>query len=52
MITSWGNSYNIGVAASGPKGLMVPIVRNADQLSFAEVELEIKRLAGLAATTN
>lgn len=42
------NFYNIGVAVSGPKGLMVPVVRNADQLSFAEVELEIKRLAGLA----
>ena len=38
------NFYNIGVAVSGPKGLMVPVVRNADQLSFAEVELEIKRL--------
>jgi 2-oxoglutarate dehydrogenase E2 component (dihydrolipoamide succinyltransferase) len=42
------NFYNIGVAVSGPKGLMVPVVRNADQLSFSEVELEIKRLAGLA----
>jgi 2-oxoglutarate dehydrogenase E2 component (dihydrolipoamide succinyltransferase) len=27
---------------------MVPVVKNADQLSFSEVELEIKRLAGLA----
>lgn len=42
------NFYNIGVAVSGPKGLMVPVVRNADQLSFSEIELEIKRLAGLA----
>jgi 2-oxoglutarate dehydrogenase E2 component (dihydrolipoamide succinyltransferase) len=42
------NFYNIGVAVSGPKGLMVPVLRNADQLSFSEVELEIKRLAGLA----
>ena len=42
------NFYNIGVAVSGPKGLMVPVVNNADQLSFAEVELEIKRLAELA----
>lgn len=40
--------YNISVAVSGPKGLMVPVIRNADQMSFAEVELEIKRLAGLA----
>jgi 2-oxoglutarate dehydrogenase E2 component (dihydrolipoamide succinyltransferase) len=42
------NYYNIGVAVSSPKGLMVPVVKNADQLSFSEVELEIKRLAGLA----
>ncbi len=42
------NFYNVGVAVSGPKGLMVPVVRNADQLSFSEIELEIKRLAGLA----
>ena len=40
--------YNIGVAVSGPRGLMVPVVKNADQMSFAEVELEIKRLSGLA----
>lgn len=37
--------YDIGVAVGGPKGLVVPIVRNADQLSFAEIELEIERLA-------
>ena len=40
--------YNISIAVSGPKGLMVPVVRNVDQMSFSEVELEIKRLAGLA----
>ena len=40
--------YNIGVAVSGPRGLMVPVVKNADQMSFADVELEIKRLSGLA----
>lgn len=39
------NYYDIGVAVGGPKGLVVPIVRNADQLSFAEIELEIARLA-------
>ncbi len=38
--------YDIGVAVGGPKGLVVPIVRNADQLSFAEIEMEITRLAG------
>ncbi len=37
--------YDISVAVSGPKGLVVPVVRNADQLSFAEIELEIARLA-------
>jgi 2-oxoglutarate dehydrogenase E2 component (dihydrolipoamide succinyltransferase) len=37
--------YNIGVAVSGPKGLVVPVVRDADRLSFAEVEVSIGRLA-------
>ena len=36
---------DISVAVSGPKGLMVPVVRNAEVLSFAEIESEIKRLA-------
>ncbi|GLB54119.1 dihydrolipoyllysine-residue succinyltransferase component of 2-oxoglutarate dehydrogenase complex [Neptunitalea chrysea] len=36
---------DISVAVSGPKGLMVPIVRNAENLSFRGVEAEIKRLA-------
>jgi 2-oxoglutarate dehydrogenase E2 component (dihydrolipoamide succinyltransferase) len=36
---------DISVAVSGPKGLMVPIVRNAELLSFRGVEAEIKRLA-------
>jgi 2-oxoglutarate dehydrogenase E2 component (dihydrolipoamide succinyltransferase) len=36
---------DISVAVSGPKGLMVPVVRNAEGLSFREVEAEIKRLA-------
>jgi 2-oxoglutarate dehydrogenase E2 component (dihydrolipoamide succinyltransferase) len=40
--------YDIGVAVSSPKGLVVPVVRNADLLSFAQVEAEIKRLAGKA----
>lgn len=42
------NYYHIGVAVGGPKGLVVPVVRNADQLSFAEVEGEISRLARAA----
>jgi len=36
---------DIGIAVSSPKGLMVPIVRNAEQMSLAEIEREIKRLA-------
>ncbi len=36
---------DISIAVSGPKGLMVPVVRNADNLSFAGIEKEIKRLA-------
>ena len=36
---------DISVAVSGPKGLMVPVVRNAEKLSFAGVENEIGRLA-------
>ena len=40
------NDYaDIGVAVSSPKGLMVPVVRNAEQMSLAEIEKEIKRLA-------
>lgn len=38
------NYYDIGVAVSAPQGLVVPVVRDADQLSFAEVEKEIGRL--------
>ncbi len=41
-------SYNfcdISVAVSGPKGLMVPVMRSAETLSFRGVEAEIKRLA-------
>ncbi|RLE24757.1 MAG: dihydrolipoamide succinyltransferase [Acidobacteria bacterium] len=37
--------YDIGVAVSSEKGLVVPVVRDADTLSFAGVESEIKRLA-------
>ena len=36
---------DISVAVSGPKGLMVPVVRNAENLSFSQIETEIKRLA-------
>jgi 2-oxoglutarate dehydrogenase E2 component (dihydrolipoamide succinyltransferase) len=36
---------DVGIAVSSPKGLMVPILRNAEQMSLAEIEREIKRLA-------
>lgn len=36
---------DIGIAVSSPKGLMVPIIRNAEQMSLAEIESEVKRLA-------
>ncbi len=40
--------YDIGVAVGGAQGLVVPVVRNADQLSIAQIEAEIARLAGKA----
>ena len=39
------NYCDISIAVSGPKGLMTPILRNSENLSFAAVEQEIKRLA-------
>ncbi len=39
------NFADIGIAVSSPKGLMVPVVRNAEQMSLAEIEADIKRLA-------
>ncbi len=39
---------DIGVAVGTPQGLVVPIVRNADQMSVIEIEAEIARLAGKA----
>lgn len=36
---------DISVAVSGPKGLMVPVIRNAENLTFRGIEAEIKRLA-------
>ena len=36
------NFYDIGVAVGGGKGLVVPIVRDADELSFAQIESKIK----------
>ncbi len=39
------NYYDIGVAVGGGKGLVVPVVRNAERLSFASVEKTIAELA-------
>jgi len=36
---------DISIAVSGPKGLMVPVIRNAEKLTFKGVEQEVKRLA-------
>ena len=37
--------HDISIAVSGPKGLMVPVIRNVENLSFKGVESEVKRLA-------
>ena len=37
--------FDISIAVSGPKGLMVPVVRDAQDLTFSGLEKEIKRLA-------
>lgn len=39
---------DVGIAVSAPKGLVVPVIRNAESLSLAEIELRIKELAGRA----
>ena len=36
------NYFDIGVAVGGGKGLVVPVIRNAERLSFSEIELTIK----------
>jgi 2-oxoglutarate dehydrogenase E2 component (dihydrolipoamide succinyltransferase) len=36
--------FDISIAVSGPKGLMVPVVRDAQELTFSGIEKEIKRL--------
>ncbi len=42
------NYMDIGIAVSAPKGLMVPIIRNAQSMSLAEIEREVSALAGKA----
>ena len=39
---------HLGIAVGTERGLVVPVVRNAERMSFAEIEREIERLAGLA----
>lgn len=39
---------DIGIAVSTPKGLMVPVLKNAETMSFSAIELRIKELAGKA----
>src|SRR5262245_32084153 len=39
---------HLGIAVGTQRGLVVPVVHDADQMSFAEIEREIERLAGLA----
>jgi 2-oxoglutarate dehydrogenase E2 component (dihydrolipoamide succinyltransferase) len=41
---------DMGIAVSAPKGLVVPVIRNAETLGFAEIETEIARLADRART--
>lgn len=42
------NYCDIGIAVSAPKGLMVPVIRNAQSLSLAQIELQVIELAGKA----
>ncbi|MEZ6028634.1 MAG: 2-oxoglutarate dehydrogenase complex dihydrolipoyllysine-residue succinyltransferase [Hyphomonadaceae bacterium] len=42
------NFYNVSVAVGTDKGLVVPVVRDADTMTLAEIEAEIGRLGGLA----
>jgi 2-oxoglutarate dehydrogenase E2 component (dihydrolipoamide succinyltransferase) len=46
------NFCHIGVAVGTDKGLVVPVVRDADQMSIAEIEKEIGRLGGRRATAS
>ncbi len=41
----YNHFYNIGVAVSTPRGLIVPVLKDADQMSLAKIELQIKKFA-------
>ncbi len=45
------NYYNISFAVGTEKGLVVPVLKNADEMSFADIEKEIKRLSDKAKNT-
>ena len=40
--------YDIGIAVAGPRGLVVPVLRDADQMSFAEIEQRIAEFGNKA----
>ncbi len=44
--------YDIGVAISSPRGLVVPVIRDADQISFSGIEGEIRELGDKARNSN
>ncbi len=46
------NYYNISFAVGTEKGLVVPVLRNADEMSFADIEKEIKKLSEKASEGN
>ena len=44
----WKNYFDIGIAIGGGKGLVVPVLRNVERMSFADVEQQIGQFANLA----
>ena len=44
----YSNFTDVSIAVSAPKGLVVPVIRNADSMSLAEIELAVAALAGKA----
>jgi 2-oxoglutarate dehydrogenase E2 component (dihydrolipoamide succinyltransferase) len=44
--------FDIGIAVGSPRGLVVPILRNADQMSFADIEKKIAEFGKKAATAS
>jgi len=44
----WKNYFDIGIAIGGGKGLVVPVLRNVERMSFADVEQQIGQFAALA----